>query len=82
MAYKRSIPALVFATFIAVATMAAEEEEEDTEPTTVIDELSEAEIEAELERAEKVLDDPDEVREFEDDTPLPADLPLAIPSDF
>ncbi|MBT8445178.1 MAG: hypothetical protein KJO13_10545, partial [Gammaproteobacteria bacterium] len=53
-----------------------------TSPTTVIDELSQAEIEAELARAEKVLDDPDEVEEYVDDTPLPADLPLALPSDF
>jgi hypothetical protein len=52
------------------------------EPTTVIDELSQAEIDAELARAEKVLDDPDEVKEYTDDTPLPADLPLALPSDF
>lgn len=60
----------------------AEQAESAGEPTTVIDELSQAEIDAELARAEKVLDDPDEVREYTDDTPLPADLPLALPSDF
>jgi predicted outer membrane protein len=61
---------------------AAEPDDAATTPTTVIDELSQAEIEAELARAEKVLDDPDEVKEYTDDTPLPADLPLALPSDF
>ncbi|MFW2405796.1 MAG: hypothetical protein ACN4GT_13575 [Gammaproteobacteria bacterium] len=60
----------------------AEPDAADTAPTTVIDQLSQAEIEAELARAEKVLDDPDEVEEYIDDTPLPADLPLALPSDF
>ncbi len=53
-----------------------------TAPTTVIDELSDAEIEAELARAERVLEDPDEVKEFTEGDPLPADLPLALPSDF
>ncbi len=72
---------------VAVAQQAdtqdpAEPDEAGTAPTTVIDELSQAEIEAELARAEKVLDDPDEVKEYMDDTPLPADLPLALPSDF
>lgn len=52
------------------------------ESTTVIDELSQAEIDAELARAEEILDDPDEVKEFTDSKPLPADLPLALPSDF
>ena len=61
---------------------AAEQAEVAGEPTTVIDELSQAEIDAELARAEKVLDDPGEVKEYMDDTPLPADLPLALPSDF
>lgn len=60
----------------------AEPADAGTAPTTVIDELSQAEIDAELARAEKVLDDPDEVKEYTDDTPLPADLPLALPSDF
>lgn len=77
----------VFAMLAAVALLAGvavaqQDEASDTEPTTVIDELSQAEIDAELARAEAVLEDPDEVQEFEDDTPLPADLPLALPSDF
>ena len=71
---------------LSVAVIAQEEQTEqpnaETPPTTVIDELSQAEIDAELERAEKVLDDPEEVEEYTDDTPLPADLPLALPSDF
>ena len=71
----------------ATTTEAAEPEaaagsEATEEPTTVIDELSDAEIEAELARAEEILDDPDDVEEFDESTPLPADLPLALPSDF
>lgn len=61
---------------------AAEEEVAPQQPTTVIDDLSQAEIDAELARAEEILDDPDELKEFTDTTPLPADLPLALPSDF
>lgn len=50
--------------------------------TTVIDDLSQEEIDAELARADEILEDPDEVKEFTDTNPLPADLPLALPSDF
>ena len=57
-------------------------EEPTEEPTTVIDELSQAEIDAELARAEGMLDETGEVKEFTDTKPLPADLPLALPSDF
>ncbi|MGI9343710.1 MAG: hypothetical protein ACR2QV_12735 [Gammaproteobacteria bacterium] len=57
-------------------------EDAGTSPTTVIDELTQAEIDAELAKAEKVLEDPDDVKEYIEDKPLPADLPLAIPSDF
>jgi hypothetical protein len=54
-----------------------------SEPTTVIDELSQEEIDAELARAEDILDESSrEVKEFTDTKPLPADLPLALPSDF
>lgn len=60
----------------------AEVAENGEKSTTVIDELSQAEIDAELARAEQILDDPDEVKEFTDTKPLPADLPLALPSDF
>ena len=80
--------ATLFAAFVcAIGVAGAQQddvgqEEAETEPTTVIDELSQAEIDAELARAEKVLDDPDEVKVYTDDTPLPADLPLALPSDF
>ena len=59
----------------------AQDESAET-PTTVIDELSQAEIDAELARAEKVLNDPGEVKEFVGTKPVPADLPLALPSDF
>lgn len=81
-------------TGLAVAAVAQQPEESNpvvektadsengSEPTTVIDELTQAEIDAELAKAEKVLEDPDDVKEFIEDKPLPADLPLAIPSDF
>ena len=51
-------------------------------PTTVVDDLSQAEIDAALARAEGMMDETREVKEFTDTTPLPADLPLALPSDF
>ena len=60
----------------------AESTEPATDPATVIDELSQAEIDAELARAEGMLDETGEVKEFTDTKPLPADLPLALPSDF
>ena len=79
--------ALMVLTGFAIATMAQQEEPSATveateEPTTVIDELSQAEIDAELARAEGMLDETGEVKEFTDTKPLPADLPLALPSDF
>ncbi len=90
---KSLLPVLVIAALGGVAlaqqdgeadagAVAAGTDEVNTEPTTVIDELSDAEIEAELARAEKVLEDPEEVKEFTEGDPLPADLPLALPSDF
>lgn len=90
---KRLLPVLVLAVLggVAFAQLGGEAvdgaeasgpDEVNTEPTTVIDELSDAEIEAELARAEKILEDPDEVKEFTEGDPLPADLPLALPSDF
>jgi len=59
-----------------------EEVESGEQPTTVIDELSQAEIDAELARAEELLAEPGDVEEFTDAKPLPADVPLALPSDF
>lgn len=79
--------ALMVLTGFAIATLAQQDESSATveateEPTTVIDELSQAEIDAELARAEGMLDETGEVKEFTDTKPLPADLPLALPSDF
>lgn len=93
MASNKFFPVLVLAVLGGVALAqqddpseegadAAGSDEVNTAPTTVIDELSDAEIEAELARAERVLEDPDEVKEFTEGDPLPADLPLALPSDF
>ena len=66
----------------AESTESTESTESATDPATVIDELSQAEIDAELARAEGMLDETGEVKEFTDTKPLPADLPLALPSDF
>ena len=81
---------LLVLTGIAMAAAAQQDEaaestestESATDPATVIDELSQAEIDAELARAEGMLDETGEVKEFTDTKPLPADLPLALPSDF
>lgn len=52
------------------------------EPTRGINDLSQAEIEAELERVEQALGSEEEVTEFTPSRPLPADLPVALPSDI
>jgi hypothetical protein len=49
---------------------------------TGVEQLSQAELDAELERVEAALDDQDEVREFIPTKPLAADLPIALPSDI
>ncbi len=80
---------LLVLTGLAMATATSAQQDETIEsvesaddPATVIDELSQAEIDAELARAEGMLDETGEVKEFTDTKPLPADLPLALPSDF
>ena len=50
-------------------------------PTTV-EELSQEELDAEMERIEQALGDTDEVKEFIPTKPLAADLPFALPSDI
>jgi hypothetical protein len=67
-----------------VNAMAADEAVESTPPTAAgqIDELSQEDIDAELERIEQALGDDSEVTEFTPVKPLPADLPVALPSDI
>lgn len=52
------------------------------ESTSGINDLSQAEIDAELERVEQALGVEEEVTEFTPSKPLPADLPVALPSDI
>lgn len=47
-----------------------------------IDELTPEEIEAEIRRAQEVLDDPDAPEEFVQSRPLPADIAIDLPSDI
>jgi hypothetical protein len=96
MTNRRQLSVLALAAFIGIALAQPAEEPEvplDTgdaasdraavaTPTTDIDDLSQAEIDAELARAEQILADPEAVEEFTGSDRLPADLPLALPSDF
>lgn len=50
--------------------------------TTEIEELSAEEIEAELKRAQELLNDPDAPKEFLQSKPLPADIAIDLPSDI
>ena len=72
---------------LVLATMPAVAQDEATDTaqegsTSVIDELSQAELDSELERVEQVLGDDEELTEFTPARPLPADLPIALPSDI
>ena len=49
---------------------------------TGVEQLSQAELDAEIERVEAALGDEDEVKEFIPTKPLAADLPVALPSDI
>jgi hypothetical protein len=49
---------------------------------TGVEQLSQAELDAEIERVEAALGDQDEVKEFIPTKPLAADLPVALPSDI
>ena len=55
---------------------------EPTEQQTEIEELTPEEIEAELKRAQELLDDPDAPTEFIQAKPLPADIAIDMPSDI
>jgi hypothetical protein len=47
-----------------------------------VEQLSQAELDAEMERMEAALGESDEVVEFIPTKPLAADLPVALPSDI
>jgi hypothetical protein len=47
-----------------------------------IEELSQEELDAEMERVEKALGEVGELKEFIPTKPLAADLPVALPSDI
>ena len=55
---------------------------EPTEQETEIEELTPEEIEAELKRAQELLEDPDAPTEFIQAKPLPADIAIDMPSDI
>lgn len=84
--------ALILICALALATMPAVAQDEATdstgpgvirqESTTPIHEMSQEEMDAELERVEEALGDEDEVTEFTPAKPLPADLSVALPSDI
>ena len=84
--------ALILICALALATVPAVAQDEATdstgpgvirhESTTSIDEMSQEEMDAELERVEQALGDEEEVTEFTPSKPLPADLPVARPSDI
>ena len=61
---------------------AAQEATEDPSETPVVEELSQAELDAEMERMERALDESEELKEFIPSKPLAADLPVALPSDI
>ena len=48
----------------------------------VVEELSQEELDAEMERMEEALEQSGEVKEFIPQKPLAADLPVALPSDI
>lgn len=51
-------------------------------PASAVEDLSEAEIEAELRRVEEALGDDETLKEFVPTKPLAADIPIEFPSDI
>jgi hypothetical protein len=56
--------------------------QESGEPPESVEQLSQEEMDAEMERIEEALGESDEVVEFIPTKPLAADLPVALPSDI
>ena len=72
---------LIVAAVLSVSLSAQESAEPPAGPMTV-EELSQEELDAEMERIEQALGDTDEIKEFIPTKPLAADLPFALPSDI
>ncbi len=66
---------------LSLAWAAPDATEEQSEPAAV-EELSQAELDAEMERLERALDESEEIKEFIPSKPLAADLPISLPSDI
>lgn len=64
----------------AMTNVVAQAEPE--EQKSQIEELTPEEIEAELKRAQELLEDPDAPTEFIQAKPLPADIAIDMPSDI
>ncbi len=73
--------AVVLAQAPAEPTAATDAETEVALPEEA-ESMTEAELEAELERIENAVDDSDELEEFTPTKPLAADLGVALPSDI
>ncbi len=56
--------------------------QESAEDQAAVEQLSQEELDAEMERMEQALGDTEEPKEFIPTKPLAADLPVALPSDI
>lgn len=63
-------------------SLAAQESSIEPEKPAVVEQLSQAELDADMARIEQALGETDEVKEFVPKKPLSADLPVALPSDI
>jgi len=85
------IPKIIVLAFCGLAAISLAQEspeqsakqsaEQSPEPA-VIEELSQEELDAEMERIEQALSDTEELKEFVPSKPLAADLPVSLPSDI
>ena len=73
--------AIVLAAGIGIAWAADEASDEPAE-TEILEAMTEAEVEMELQRIEEALGETDELKEFVPSKPLAADLPIDLPSDI
>jgi len=64
------------------AKQSAKQSAEQSPEPAVIEELSQEELDAEMERIEQALSDTEELKEFVPSKPLAADLPVSLPSDI
>jgi len=77
------IPKIIVLAFCGFAVMGLAQESAEPPPeAAVIEELSQAELDAEMARIEQALGDTEELKEFIPSKPLAADLPVSLPSDI